>query len=312
MMVAICIMVAMLTFGWLILTRVENSKTLWQAYNHRVTAISDGMAQVQRHMGYGGFIHHFQAMVLHRDAATYQPLIERDLVALETEFDRLEAVLILPENQERLRTLRATFAEYRQHYRLALDMLAAGRSSLDIATATQVDDITALDALNQMIRRANQLTHEAEARVQQAQDEALSFMQIGGLLSLCFLVVATTVLLRQVHQLTLANALIRQHADQLRLAHQQAEAGHRAKSAFLAGVTHQLRTPMNAIIGFGQLLECDEELNPDQLDSVQEILQASTQLMDLINQLLAAAESDSALPALDTTRATGLPTPMAP
>jgi signal transduction histidine kinase len=46
-----------------------------------------------------------------------------------------------------------------------------------------------------------------------------------------------------------------------------------------------LRTPMNAILGFGQLLE-GSTLSPDDSDSVQQILKAGSRLLALIDDLL--------------------------
>ena len=67
-----------------------------------------------------------------------------------------------------------------------------------------------------------------------------------------------------------------------------AETASRAKSEFLARMSHELRTPMNAVLGFAQLLDTDEKsaLPPHQKDYVQEILQAGTHLLDLINEVL--------------------------
>lgn len=310
--VACCMMVVMLTFGWLIWTRLENSKAQWQTYNHRVNTISEGMANIQHHVGYGGFIHHFQSMLLHRDTRKYAPLIEQDLASLNHELDRLQSVLILQENRDRVQVLRNNFAEYETRFQLALGLLATGRSSAEIALATAVEDATALKALFEMKRRASQLTLAAEQRVQQAHEDARQFMQVGGLLSLGFLLLATTVLLRQVRRLTQAKDDIEQQAQALRLARDEAQAGSRAKSAFVAAATHQLRTPMNAIIGFTQLLEADATLSPDHLDSVQEILKASRELLELINRVLAATDAEDDLPRMGTTRAAREPADLSP
>jgi PAS domain S-box-containing protein len=78
----------------------------------------------------------------------------------------------------------------------------------------------------------------------------------------------------------------------LRDAMEEAERANRAKSDFLTGISHELRTPMNAILGFAQLLELDE-LPAEQSDSVQQILRAGRHLLELISDLLDIARIEA-------------------
>jgi hypothetical protein len=77
----------------------------------------------------------------------------------------------------------------------------------------------------------------------------------------------------------------RQAAEQLQLAHREAQAANQAKSAFLSRMSHELRTPMNAVLGFAQLLERDD-LGADEHESVQHILSAGRHLLGLIDEVL--------------------------
>ncbi len=72
------------------------------------------------------------------------------------------------------------------------------------------------------------------------------------------------------------------------LARDEAWQANQAKSDFLARMSHELFTPMNAIMGFSQILvaDPDEPLTPNQAMSVDEILAASKRLLGLINSLL--------------------------
>ena len=66
------------------------------------------------------------------------------------------------------------------------------------------------------------------------------------------------------------------------------EAAHRAKTAFLSTLTHELRSPLNSIIGYGDLLfEEAVAIGHEQMVSDLEIVKRSGQhLLDLINHAL--------------------------
>lgn len=66
---------------------------------------------------------------------------------------------------------------------------------------------------------------------------------------------------------------------------EQAEATSRAKSEFLATLSHKLRIPLTSIIGMAQLLNIDCLL-PGQHEQVQDILKAGEHLLSLVDELL--------------------------
>ena len=73
----------------------------------------------------------------------------------------------------------------------------------------------------------------------------------------------------------------------------QAEEGSRAKTAFLFNMSHDLRTPMNAIIGYGTLMEQHWGENEATLGYLRKQKEASRYLLSLINNVLEMARIES-------------------
>ena len=74
--------------------------------------------------------------------------------------------------------------------------------------------------------------------------------------------------------------------DELEKAKVRAEESDRLKSAFLANISHEIRSPMNAIIGFSQILP-DQFDNKAQLKECTDIIsQRSQDLLDIVNSMI--------------------------
>jgi signal transduction histidine kinase/AmiR/NasT family two-component response regulator len=71
-----------------------------------------------------------------------------------------------------------------------------------------------------------------------------------------------------------------------------AESGDKAKSQFVANMSHEIKTPMNAIMGLTSLLE-DTELESDQKECVSTILETCDSLLDIINNVLDFSKIES-------------------
>ena len=81
---------------------------------------------------------------------------------------------------------------------------------------------------------------------------------------------------------------------ELRAARALAEDANLAKSNFLSSMSHELRSPLNAILGFAQMME--SETPPPQASqqaSIDQILKAGWHLLALINEILDLAKIES-------------------
>ena len=86
--------------------------------------------------------------------------------------------------------------------------------------------------------------------------------------------------------------LVRQRTRELEAAKLAAEAANQAKTAFLSNISHELRTPMNAIMGQGYLLQ-QGDLGAQQQEQLKALQLASRQLQALIEDILNYTRVDS-------------------
>jgi signal transduction histidine kinase/purine-cytosine permease-like protein/FixJ family two-component response regulator len=73
---------------------------------------------------------------------------------------------------------------------------------------------------------------------------------------------------------------------QLQIAKEQADAANNAKSRYLTGISHELRSPLNTVLGYAQLLEMDDSVTEKNRDRISVIRRSSEHLADLIEGLL--------------------------
>ena len=87
----------------------------------------------------------------------------------------------------------------------------------------------------------------------------------------------------------------RRGEELLRKAKAEAEAANRSKTIFLAGMSHELRSPLNAILGFSGMLDevYAQGLDVRQREYVRNIQTSGTLLLDLIERLLDLSMAES-------------------
>jgi len=89
--------------------------------------------------------------------------------------------------------------------------------------------------------------------------------------------------------------------NQLKIAMETAKSANEAKSNFLANMSHDIRTPMNAILGFSHLLGKEAE-NPEKvLDYAHKITSSGQHLLNLINDILDMSKIESGKTTLNIT-----------
>ena len=99
---------------------------------------------------------------------------------------------------------------------------------------------------------------------------------------------ATLALLWQAGRIVQRDRRLQEANQKLQEANQQIQEDTRRKSDFLARMSHDLRTPMNAIIGYTRILlrRLSDTIEPRQLHNLENIDTSAHNLLNLINEIL--------------------------
>jgi signal transduction histidine kinase len=119
-------------------------------------------------------------------------------------------------------------------------------------------------------------------------DSLFRLQAFMGIVTLCFLVLATAIAERERALRAASHAML------------SAGVANRAKSDFLAAMSHELRTPLNAIAGYAQLLGMNihGELTSEQRDAVTRIETNQRHLASLVEDVLSFTRVEAGVMAL--------------
>ena len=121
------------------------------------------------------------------------------------------------------------------------------------------------------------------------------FMSV--LVVLIVLAFISLVMIQRRNQMVKVEQRNNQELNRLRLAAEDAmvaaEAANKAKSTFLSNMSHDIRTPMNAVIGFATLAMANIDNTEKIKDYLTKILSSSNHLLSLINDILDMSRIES-------------------
>ncbi len=95
-------------------------------------------------------------------------------------------------------------------------------------------------------------------------------------------------------------SLVAARTEELAAALLLAQAGVRAKTAFLANIGHEIRTPLNAIFGYAQILQMSPQLRPEDKNALAAILRGSHRLLNTLLDLIEYSDLKSNPPPAQT------------
>jgi signal transduction histidine kinase len=85
----------------------------------------------------------------------------------------------------------------------------------------------------------------------------------------------------------------KQAEQELIKAKQQAEESDRLKSAFLANMSQEIRTPMSGLLGFTSLLNDPDLTGPEQAQYIQIIEKSGARMLNIINDIISISKVES-------------------
>ena len=83
------------------------------------------------------------------------------------------------------------------------------------------------------------------------------------------------------------------HAEELEKALERARAAEKSRSMFFSIVSHDIRTPLNAILGYSELLQHGVGSEAEKEEALKSIRASGTTLLELVNDVLDLAKLDS-------------------
>ncbi len=146
----------------------------------------------------------------------------------------------------------------------------------------------AKDSVNNVVLMNSMRGIRDELRIYDAKRESDRFLTIG---------LSTAAILLTLLAIALSYIVFtrRQHLSQLKKAYDHALESDKMKSEFIRNITHEVRTPLNIINGFAQVI-ADPELvaNPEERVQIAQMMQKNTQLItSLIDEMLELSLNES-------------------
>ena len=135
-------------------------------------------------------------------------------------------------------------------------------------------------------------TVESEAYLGEQMDLVNNSLTVNSLVQMALILIALLIMFN------LYNSMMRREKD-MEIQKVQAEQSNRAKSTFLSNMSHDIRTPMNAIIGYTNLAKKEPELPPKASEYLVKIGASSEHLLALINDVLEMSRIESGKMELD-------------
>ena len=272
---------------------------------------SEQAREVSKEFVRSGVVHDVELPLGHRDGHSIDASISVSVGSLDADGKVAESILIIRDISHRKRVeaaLKASEARYQDLYHNAPDMFV----SLDCAsrrivqcnkrlvreTGLSSEDLIGRPVFELFARESRDLARDALDVVDETRDvrdvELRLLRQHGPQADVSMHAATITdeqdrtyfrITLRDITGRKRADAELLKRAAELKQAKEAAETANRAKSEFLANVSHEVRTPLNGVIGTAELLG-HTSLTQGQRDHIAVVSASAEALLAILNDIL--------------------------
>lgn len=184
---------ALLFLGIQAANRFNTTEESWHRYNDQTRNVSGSLNALQRHLGYGGFIHNFKNFILRHDQA-YLEHIETSASDAFAEIAVLQAILPSTEEKDLLKDVRVTIGNYLAKKDEALGLFDT-LNARELDDLVRVDDEAALAALQTLQKLNEERSFQQEIDAQASFDDAMSTLTQGSFVVVLILAGASGIIL---------------------------------------------------------------------------------------------------------------------
>lgn len=183
---------------------------------------------------------------------------------------------------------------------LSTSLISGQTQSINIAVNRDQDEVL-LDTLNNYIysiSEADLTTYLSDANVHSSSFSLTMYIRRNPIQATVCIILGTVLLAALVFGLLNRSAkekaaMQKLHNDQLQEALEIAREANESKTTFLSNMSHDIRTPMNAVIGFSTLLSREPDNAVKVKEYARKITAASNHLLGLINDILDISKIES-------------------
>lgn len=193
----------------------------------------------------------------------------------------------------KIQTLRRD-GELKEAIQVYKNMLETNAAINDKAFDRQMTQIRVLNDLNDTEKRVRELNYQNEQIASRQRQLIHILVTIGVLLILLSLLYRLYLRARRLkNELLQEKYSLVESEKQLRVIKEEAVEANRLKTVFISNISHEVRTPLNAIVGFSELLVDNSFQEKEKKTFATTIKHSSGLLMNLINDVLDLSRLES-------------------